>query len=86
LAALPRIDRDATKAEGLDDGVLNASSSYYLAASEILRQFLKKWKYLITIFSVEDFLHPRLLVLHLDSFRLKERTNRANHIQVENSR
>jgi len=41
---LPCIDGDATKAEELDDVMLNAGIAYYFAAQKIIRQFLKKWK------------------------------------------
>jgi hypothetical protein len=36
---------DEGRAGELDDGVPNAGISYDLAAPEIIRQFLKKWKY-----------------------------------------
>jgi hypothetical protein len=84
---LPCIDGDATKAEELDDGVLNARISYYLAASEIIRQVLKKWKYSNSLFSVENFLHPVLPGLHLVSILLERNgTNRGTNLQVEKTR
>jgi hypothetical protein len=66
---LSHIDRDATKAEELDDVMRNAGISYYLSASEIIRQFLKEWKYLSELSSVEDFVHPILPGLHLCAVR-----------------
>ena len=62
---LSHIDGDATKAEELDDVMLNAGISYCLSASQIIRQVLKKWKYSNSIFSVEHFLHLLLSGLHL---------------------
>jgi hypothetical protein len=47
-----------------DDAVLNAGIPCRLPASEIIRQFLNKWKYLSAFFSLANFLHPVLSVLH----------------------
>ena len=62
---LARIDGDAMKVGEFNDAVMNAGISYYLAAPEIIRQVLKKWKYLNSRFSVENFLHLVLSGLHL---------------------
>jgi hypothetical protein len=83
---LSRIDGDATKAGELDDGVMNAGILRGVSVTKLVRQFLNKWKYLSAFFRFDNFLRPVLFVLHPKSFRLKGRTNRANHIQVENSR
>jgi hypothetical protein len=56
---------DEGRAGELDDGVPTAGISYYLAAPEIIRQFLKKWKYSNLFFNVEHFLHLVLSELHL---------------------
>ena len=42
---LSHIDGDATKAEELDDGVLNAGISYYLSAQKSYAKSPRKWKY-----------------------------------------
>jgi hypothetical protein len=62
---LPRIDGDTTKAEELDDVMLNAGISCFLPAQKIIRQVLRKWKYLSSFSGVENFLHPVLSGLHL---------------------
>jgi hypothetical protein len=59
------------KAEELDDAVPNAGIPCCLPASEIIRHVLKKWKYLNSLFSVDNFLHPVLSGLHLLASGLK---------------
>jgi len=84
---LSRIDGDAMKVEERDDGVLDAGVSYYLAAPEIIRQVLKKWKYSNSLFSVENILHPVLPSLHLFWILLERNgTIRGTNLQVEKTR
>jgi hypothetical protein len=72
------------RAGELDDVMLNADIPCCLPAQKIICQFLKKWKCLSSLFSVETFFHLVSPGLHLFRFYSEGADDSEKHFQVEN--